>query len=81
VELLFDGAGTKWIAELSKGDLKLAPAFDSVRDRIAGACDYCAKAFGVRNAVESCGIALLDEYHEHPSLRKRVAEGYEIITF
>jgi len=31
--------------------------------------------------VESSGIALLDEYHAHPSLRKRIADGYEIITF
>jgi len=80
-EVLFDGAGTKWIAELAGSDHKLTPAFDAVRDHIAGACDYCAKAFGVRAAVESSGIALLDEYRQHPSLRKRVADGFEVITF
>jgi hypothetical protein len=81
VELLFDGAGTKWVAELSNGRHKLAPAFESVRQHVAGACDYCAKAFGVRARIEASGVALLDEYHQHPSLRRRVEEGYDVITF
>jgi hypothetical protein len=80
-EVLFDGAGTKWIAELAGRDHKLSPTFDAVRDHIAGACDYCAKAFGVRSAVESSGVALLDENHQHPSLRRRVEQGFEVITF
>jgi hypothetical protein len=42
---------------------------------------YCAKAFGVRSAVEKSGVALLDEYQQHPSLRRRVEEGFEVITF
>ncbi|MBI4409867.1 MAG: DsrE family protein [Gemmatimonadetes bacterium] len=81
VELLFDGAGVKWVAELSAGGHKLEPAFRSIEDRVAGACAFCAQAFGVRAAVESSGIPLLDEYKQHPSLRRRVADGYEIITF
>jgi hypothetical protein len=80
-EVLFDGAGTKWIAELTARDHKLAPAFETVRDHIAGACDYCAKAFGVRQAIQSSGVALLDEYNEHPSLRRRVENGFAVITF
>lgn len=81
LEIIFDGAGTKWIAELAGTEHKLAPAFDAVRDQVAGACDYCAKAFGVHQAVQSSGIALLDEYKQHPSLRKRVEHGFEVITF
>jgi hypothetical protein len=42
---------------------------------------YCAKASGVRSAVEKSGVALLDEYQQHPSLRRRVEEGFEVITF
>jgi hypothetical protein len=81
VELIFDGAGTKWVPELSKADHKLHPAFDNVRDKVAGACEFCAGAFGVKEQVRAVDVPLLDEYHDHPSLRKRVAEGFEVITF
>jgi hypothetical protein len=36
-------------------------AFEEVRDRIAGACSYCAGRYGVKEQVEQAGIALLDE--------------------
>ena len=36
VTLVFDGAGTKWIPELSKADHKYHQLFDSVRDRSMG---------------------------------------------
>ena len=81
VTLVFDGAGTKWIPELSKADHKYHQLFDSVRDRIHGACEYCANAYGVREEVESNGVALLDEYDQHPSLHSYVVEGYQVITF
>jgi hypothetical protein len=32
-----------------------------VRDRIAGACSYCAAAYGVKDQVEAAGVDLLDE--------------------
>lgn len=80
-EVLFDGAGTKWIAELADGDHKLRPAFEAVRGHVSGACEYCANAFGARRAIEASGIPLLDEYREHPSIRRRVEDGFEVITF
>lgn len=81
VELIFDGAGTKWAAELSDASHKQHDAFESVRETIAGACDFCAGAFGVKEKVRAADIELLDEYDNHPSIRRRVAEGYEVITF
>lgn len=81
VELIFDGAGAKWAAELSKGENRMKPLFDSVRDRVAGVCDYCARAFGVLDAVKSSGIPLLSEFDRHPSLRTRAAQGYQLVTF
>lgn len=55
--------------------------YASVRDHIAGACKYCAKAFGHTESVEAAGVPLLDEYKQHPSLRSLVHDGYAVITF
>src|SRR5918995_1824834 len=42
ITIVFDGAGTKWVAELSTPDHRLHKAFESVKDVVAGACSYCA---------------------------------------
>ncbi len=81
VRLIFDGAGTKWVAEMAKPDHKLHDLFNSLKDKISGACSYCSSAFGVKDEVQACGVTLLGEYDGHPSLRTLVAEGYQVITF
>lgn len=81
VVLVFDGAGTKWIGELLEAEHKYHGAFEAVRDVVSGACSYCASAFGVRDRVEAAGVRLLDEYAEHPSIRRLVADGYSVVTF
>lgn len=81
VTILFDGAGTRWIAELSKPDHKRHPLFESLRDVIHGACAFCSAAFGVKDAVVAAGVTLLDEFEQHPSIRSLVNEGYQVITF
>jgi hypothetical protein len=79
--VIFDGAGTKWIAELSREDHKYHALFEDVRDVVAGACPYCAGAYGVKEQVEQTGVPLLDEYEGHPSVRSLVNDGYEVVTF
>lgn|SRR5574340_997605 len=81
VQLIFDGAGTRWVPELSKPDHKLHSLFESVKNRIAGACDFCAGAFGVKNEVIACGVKLDGDYEGHPSFKKLIEQGYQIITF
>jgi hypothetical protein len=81
VDLIFTGAGTKWIGELSDPDHRLHRAFEMVRDEVAGACRACATAFGVRKEVQASGVPLLAEYKGHQSLRERVAQGYQVISF
>ncbi len=81
MQLIFDGAGTKWIGTLSDSGHKYSGLFASVRDRVSGACEYCAKAFQVADSVESARVPFLGEYDQHPSLRKLVTKGYTIITF
>jgi hypothetical protein len=79
--VIFDGAGTKWIAELARDDHKYNALFEDVRDIVGGACSYCADAFGVKADVEQSGVELLEDYRGHPSVRKLVNDGYEVITF
>lgn len=81
VELVFDGAGVSWIPELERADHKLHSVFRAVKARAAGACEFCVNAFDVKEGVQASGIELLSEYEGHPSLRQRVAEGYEVVTF
>ncbi len=81
VRLIFDGAGTLWIPELARSEHPYHGLFEAVSDRIAGACRYCAQAYGVREAVEARSVPLLGEFEGHPSLRRLVAEGFQVLTF
>lgn len=81
VALIFDGAGTRWVGELARSDHRSHRLYEEVKDRIAGACGYCAGAFEAKEAIEAEGIPLLEEHDRHPSLRKYVVDGYEVITF
>ena len=80
VKLIFDGAGTKWIPEISKSDNKYNELYTGLKDR-ALACKYCAASFGATKGIQDAGVPLLDEYHGHPSLRKLVSLGYQVISF
>jgi hypothetical protein len=79
--VVFDGAATKWIDELSRSDHKYHRLFEDMRDQVAGACAYCAAAYGVKERVAEVGVPLLDEYEGHPSVRKLVSDGYHVVTF
>ena len=81
VQLIFTGTGTKWLVELNKPGHQLHEVFNSVKENIKGACGFCATAYGVTDAVKSCGIQVLNEYGTNMSFLNLVNEGYQIITF
>lgn len=81
VKIIFDGAGTGWPGVLSDPEHRTHRLYESVRDHIAGACMFCAKAFGHTESVQAAGIPLLDEYKQHPSIRSLVHDGFQVITF
>lgn len=81
VTIIFDGAGVRWAAELSKPDHRLHETFERVRGIVAGACHYCAGAFEVRDELERIGFPLLRDHKGHPSLRTLVHDGHQVITF
>lgn len=81
VELIFDGAGTRWIPQLADSQHMMHGQYAAVKDVIAGACAFCATAFEVKEEVEKAGITLLGEYEGHPSLRRLISEGFSVVTF
>lgn len=81
IRLIFDGAATKWIPVLSKADHMLHGLYGAVKDRVTGACTFCAGSFEVTDQIQSCGVKLLGEYDGHPSFKKLIDQDYRIITF
>ncbi len=81
VQLIFDGAGAKWVVELSNSDHKAHALYAAVRDKVSGVCEFCAAAFGVTDQVKACGVPLAGEFEGHPSLRTLLRQGYHVITF
>jgi hypothetical protein len=81
VTVIFDGAGTQWVPALSDQEHKYHGLFEATKDRVAGACSYCAVAYGVKDEIENSPVDLLDEFDGHPSVRKLISNGYQILTF
>lgn len=81
VQIIFDGAGTTWVGKLADTDNKMNPLYESVKDKVLGACSFCSSAYGVKNEVEKANVKLLSDYDGHPSIRTLVEEGYQVMTF
>lgn len=81
VLLIFDGAGVKWSAELTKEDHSYHSLFEDVKDKVGGFCKYCAKAFGVTESVENNNLPYSEDYEGHPSFRNLMNKGYQVVVF
>ena len=81
VELLFDGAGTQWPGILADPDHKSHRLFAQVREVISGACAHCSRAFEAEEGVRRAELPFLEEYKGHPSIRRLLQEGRQVLTF
>lgn len=81
VRLYFDGTGTRWPGVLSGKDHKANPLYESVKDRVSGACLFCATVFGAKESAGQCGVGLVDEFEQHVSVRKLVSDGFRVMNF
>ncbi|MBA3424317.1 MAG: DsrE family protein [Rubrobacter sp.] len=82
VTVIFDGAGTQWVPVLSDPDHKYHTLWEQTKDVVEGVCSYCANAYGVKEEIEASDqVELIDEFDGHPSIRKLVDTGYQVITF
>jgi hypothetical protein len=81
VSIVFDGAGSTALAEMLAPDHKLHHAWTKAAPALRGVCGYCAKSYGVEEALRAAGIPLLADDRGHASLRALLAEGRQIVTF
>lgn len=79
--IIFDGAVTQAAAEFAKEDHKYHELFIKVRGQIEGACSYCANAFEVTDKIKAAKIPLIDEFKGHPSFKKLIDVGYQVLVF
>jgi len=80
VQLVFDGAGTRWVPELADPDHDYNHLFERLRDQVS-VCGFCASAFDVEGAVARVRVARVTNHDSHPEIRDLVHDGYEVITF
>jgi hypothetical protein len=86
VEVVFNGAGTRWPEELSKISHPANGLYNAVREAVKGASCGCAAVFGATNGVEACGIPLLKDKALAgtpgiSNLRRYLAEGWQTLVF
>lgn len=86
VEIVFQGAGSRWPAELTKADHAAHELYESVADKVAGVSCGCADVFGASEEVEKSGLDLI---RDNPvpgttglsSIRRLIDEGATVLTF
>lgn len=86
VKVIFNGTGTRWIAELSKPENPVHTLFEAVKEKIAGVSCGCADVFGSAEEVEASGFDYLTDNSVPgtrglPSIHKLATEGYNVLTF
>lgn len=81
VVIVFDGAASTAAAEMAQPDHRFHTLFKDVLPVVRGVCRFCAKSYGVLDAVQAAGLPLLDEDRGHASLRSLLVEGRQVVTF
>jgi hypothetical protein len=58
VTLIFQGSGSRWIAELAKPDHAAHALYEAVKEKVL-VCGGCADVFGATTSAESAGAKLV----------------------
>lgn len=86
VEVVFNGAGARWPAELAQPAHPAHALYHAVLATIKGVSCGCAAVFGATESVEACGLPLLKDKALAGTpglsdLRRYLAEGWLTLTF
>jgi len=86
VEIVFNGAGTRWPEKLSKVSHPANGLYNSVGESVKGASYGCAAVFGATSGVEAGGVPLLKDKALAgtpgiSNLRRYVAKGWSTLVF
>lgn len=86
VALIFQGAGTRWPAELVKPDHPANALYNGVRDKVAGVCGGCADVFGASEGLKGVDLKIVRDKSIPGTngildLSRYLDEGYGLIAF
>ena len=86
VEVVFNGAGTRWPEHLTKPQHPANALYNAVRETVQGASCGCAAVFGATKSVEAAGLPLLKDKALAgtpgiSNLRRYLAEGWHMVVF
>jgi hypothetical protein len=83
VKVVFAGAATKLIPDLSEGDSVGSNLYQKAKSLglFEGTCKACSAKMGTLDAAQRQGLQLLDEMKGHASMAKFIEQGFEVITF
>ena len=86
VALIFQGAGTRWPADLVKADHPANALYNVVRDKVAGVCGGCADVFGASEGLKGTNLKVVrDKAIPGTSgildLSRYLDDGYRLIAF
>ena len=86
VSVVFQGAGTRWIGELTKKEHPAHDLFEAVKDQVAGVSCGCADVFGGSEEAQKSGFDLIKN-NPIPgtsgltSFRTLISGGSTVLTF
>ena len=86
VALIFQGAGSRWPAEIAQPAHPANALYHAVQEKVAGVCGGCADVFGATERAEKTGLSLVRE-REIPGttgildLSRYLDHGYRLVTF
>ncbi len=84
VEILFQGAGTRWAAVLTDKDHPAHALYKAVEDKVTGVSLACADVFEAQKAAAGFAMITTNQVPGTaglPSLARYAADGYAVITF
>lgn len=84
--MIFQGAGSRWPAEITKPAHPAHALYHAVADKVAGVCGGCADVFGATEGAQATGVQLILD-KEIPSLggildlSRYLDQGNRLIAF
>ncbi|MBX3738634.1 MAG: DsrE family protein [Candidatus Didemnitutus sp.] len=86
VEVVFNGAGTRWPEELVKVSHPANGLYNAVRESVRGVSCGCAAVFGATEGAQASGAKLLKDFALPGTpgisdLRRYLAEGWQTLVF
>jgi len=81
VVVFFEGGGVVSAVAIADPSNDLHRPFALVQDKIIGLCRACLHSFGVMEKAEALGLPFPVDFEQHPSWRRLIAEGYQLLTF